>query len=201
MGICGMHRMTNCTVLSTCKKKHYIHSVLVAIHPYTMPRDEVDVSAEPRKRTLSAYICNQDNISRDRDQYVKRIKQTVIPGVFSNNCYVLPWFYIQRFGKPLERDSESVNHHCQSPGPTTKKYKPKTWTFIIKKLLKSSRQHFISRRWCPNHSFESSHSATKERPKTDSWIIWKRRWRRSSSKFCSATKESLSQLRRHHSKE
>ena len=87
-----------------------------------MPRDEVDISAitnEPRKRTLSAYVRNQDNISGDRDQYVKRIKQTINPGVFSNISYDLHWFYIQRLGTPLERDSESVNHHNQSPGPTT----------------------------------------------------------------------------------
>ena len=52
-----------------------------------MPRDEVnlsDITTEPRKRTLSSYVRNQDNISSDRDQYVKRIKQTVNPGVFHN---------------------------------------------------------------------------------------------------------------------
>ena len=96
------------------QKKHYIHPLLAAIHPYTMPRDEVDISAitnEPRKRTLSAYVRNQDNISGDRDQYVKRIKQTVNPGMFSNNSNILPWFYIQQLGTLLGLDSESVNHH------------------------------------------------------------------------------------------
>jgi hypothetical protein len=51
-----------------------------------MPRDEVDPSAimnEPRKRTLSSYVRNEDNISGDRDQYVKRIKNVVNPGEFS----------------------------------------------------------------------------------------------------------------------
>ena len=50
-----------------------------------MPQEEVDISAitnEPRKRTLSSYIRNQDNISGDRDQYVKRIKNAVNPGEF-----------------------------------------------------------------------------------------------------------------------
>ena len=57
-----------------------------------MPQDEVDTSVittEPRKRSLSSYVRNQDNISRDRDQYVKRIKQTVNPGVFPNMTYYL----------------------------------------------------------------------------------------------------------------
>jgi hypothetical protein len=76
-----------------CKKKTAHPSLIAAIHPITMPRDEVDISAitnEPRKRTLSSYVRNQDNISGDRDQYVKRIKQTVNPGVFLNNSYFLP---------------------------------------------------------------------------------------------------------------
>ena len=52
-----------------------------------MPRDKVDISVitkEPRKRTLSAYVRNQDNVSSDKEQYVKRIKQAVNPGVFPN---------------------------------------------------------------------------------------------------------------------
>ena len=112
-----------------------------------MPRDEVDVSAitnEPRKRTLSAYVRNQDNISGDRDQYVKRIKQTVIPGMFSNNCYVLPWFYIQRFGKPLERDSESVNHHRQSPGPTAEEIQTENTNLRNKKAPKKTLDNTLS---------------------------------------------------------
>ena len=62
------------------------------IHPIAMPRDEVDPSTitnEPQKRTLSSYVCNQDNISGDRDIYVKRIKQTVNPGMFPNSSYSL----------------------------------------------------------------------------------------------------------------
>lgn len=58
-----------------------------------MPRDEVDISvitSERRKRTLSSYVRNQDNNSGDRDQYVKRIKQTVNPGVFPNKIYYIP---------------------------------------------------------------------------------------------------------------
>ena len=60
-----------------------------------MPRDQVDTSAitnEPRKRTLSSYVRNEDNISGDRDQYVKRIKQTVNPGMFPNGIYSLPYY-------------------------------------------------------------------------------------------------------------
>ena len=63
------------------------------IHPKSMPRDEVDISvitSERRKRTLSSYVRNQDNNSGDRDQYVKRIKQTVNPGVFPNKIYYIP---------------------------------------------------------------------------------------------------------------
>ena len=55
------------------------------IHPIAMPQDEVDPSTitnEPRKRTLSSYVCNQDI-------YVKRIKQTVNPGMFLNSSYSL----------------------------------------------------------------------------------------------------------------
>jgi hypothetical protein len=52
-----------------------------------MPRDEVDTSFitnVPRKRTLSSYVRNPDNISGDRDQYVKRIKKVVNAGMFTN---------------------------------------------------------------------------------------------------------------------
>jgi hypothetical protein len=55
------------------------------IHPISMPREEVDISAstkKPRKRTLSSYVHNPDNISGDRDQYIKRIEQTINPGLF-----------------------------------------------------------------------------------------------------------------------
>ena len=54
------------------------------IHRITMPRDEADPSAitnGPCKQTLSSYVHDQDNTSGDRDQYVKRIKQAVNPGV------------------------------------------------------------------------------------------------------------------------
>ena len=77
------------------KKKTYPFSDY-RIHRITMPRDEVDPSTitnGPRKRTLSSYVRDQDNISGDRDQYVKRIKQTVNPGVFVNKSYSLPLFY------------------------------------------------------------------------------------------------------------
>ena len=50
-----------------------------------MLRDEVDpfvVTNEPRKRKLSSYVRNQDNISSDGDQFAKRIKQVTNPGVF-----------------------------------------------------------------------------------------------------------------------
>ena len=57
-----------------------------------MPRDEVDPSAitnEPRKRKLSSYVCNEDNISGDKDQYVKTIKRVVNPGAFLNK--IIPY--------------------------------------------------------------------------------------------------------------
>ena len=57
------------------------------------------ITNEPRKRTLSSYIRNQDNISGDRDQYIKRIKQTVNPGMFPNRIYSLPYtFSMKRLG-------------------------------------------------------------------------------------------------------
>ena len=52
------------TIIYTQKK--ILH--LSTIHPLAMPREEVDISAitnEPRKRTLSSYVRNQDNISGD----------------------------------------------------------------------------------------------------------------------------------------
>ena len=52
-----------------------------------MPQDKVDssfITNVPQKQTLSSYVCNPNNISGDRDQYVKRIKKTVNPGVFPN---------------------------------------------------------------------------------------------------------------------
>ena len=72
----------------------FVIAASIGFHPITMPRDEVDLSVitnEPRKRTLSSYVRDQDNISGDRDQYVKRIKQVVNPGLFPNsNYYFLP---------------------------------------------------------------------------------------------------------------
>ena len=50
-----------------------------------MLRDQPDPSTitnERWVRTLSSYVQNEDNISNDRDQYVKRIKQAVNPGMF-----------------------------------------------------------------------------------------------------------------------
>ena len=73
--------------------------MITASIPVAMPRDEVDPSVitnEPRKRTLSSYVHDPDNISGDRDQYVKRIKQTVNPGVFLNRRYfVLHFSYLE----------------------------------------------------------------------------------------------------------
>ena len=59
-----------------------IHLVIVGSIPFTMHQDEVDPSVitdELWKQTLSSYVHNQDNISGDRDQYVKRIKEAVNP--------------------------------------------------------------------------------------------------------------------------
>ena len=76
------------------KPIRFVIAASIGFHPITMPRDEVDLSVitnEPRKRTLSSYVRDQDNISGDRDQYVKRIKQVVNPGLFPNsNYYFLP---------------------------------------------------------------------------------------------------------------
>ena len=79
----------------------YIHIPIFFTHPFheycihliPMPRDEVNpsfITNKPWKRTLSSYVHNQDIISGDRDQYVKRIKQTVNPGMFPNNSYFSP---------------------------------------------------------------------------------------------------------------
>jgi hypothetical protein len=45
------------------------------------------ITNEPRKRIPSSYVRDPDNISGDRDQYVKRIKQTINPGMFQNGSY------------------------------------------------------------------------------------------------------------------
>lgn len=47
-----------------------------------MPRIEIDpslITNEPRKRKLAPYVTNEDNISADKDQTVKRIKRTIDP--------------------------------------------------------------------------------------------------------------------------
>jgi hypothetical protein len=47
-----------------------------------MARDEVDttlITSERRKRKLTSYITNDDNISADRDETIKRLKETVNP--------------------------------------------------------------------------------------------------------------------------
>ena len=47
-----------------------------------MPRDEMDpslITNEPRKRKLTSYATNKDNISADKDETVKRLKRTVDP--------------------------------------------------------------------------------------------------------------------------
>lgn len=71
------------------------------------------ITTEPRKRTLSSYVHNQDNISGDRDQFVKRIKQVVNPGVFLNRTRINPYLELTGW-KYLARES-SMNHHSQTP--------------------------------------------------------------------------------------
>jgi hypothetical protein len=47
-----------------------------------MPCDEVDpslITSEPRKRKLTSYTTNEDNISADKEATVKRLKETVKP--------------------------------------------------------------------------------------------------------------------------
>jgi hypothetical protein len=47
-----------------------------------MARDEVDISlitSEPRKRKLTAYITNEDNISVDKEQTVRQLRETINP--------------------------------------------------------------------------------------------------------------------------
>ena len=56
-----------------------------SIHPFpifNMPRNEVDtdlITNEPRKRKLTSYVTNKDNISADKDNMVKRMKRTMDP--------------------------------------------------------------------------------------------------------------------------
>jgi hypothetical protein len=50
-----------------------------------MPRDEIDpslITDEPRKRKLASYVTNNDNISADKDETIKRMKRTVDPGTW-----------------------------------------------------------------------------------------------------------------------
>jgi hypothetical protein len=47
-----------------------------------MARDEVDLSLitnEGRKQKMTSYITNEDNVSADKDETVKRLKETVNP--------------------------------------------------------------------------------------------------------------------------
>ena len=56
-----------------------------------MPRDDVDpsiITNEPRKHTLSSYVRDQENISGEGDEYVKRIKQNVNPGLFLDKLFL-----------------------------------------------------------------------------------------------------------------
>ena len=113
----------------------YIHIPFFFTHPFReycihlipMPRDEVNpsfITNKPRKRTLSSYVHNQDNISGDRDQYVKRIKQTVNPGMFPNNSYFSPWFYLIKTFRGcfwVYNPSQSVSDHWRN-----RRYRPST---------------------------------------------------------------------------
>lgn len=94
-----------------------------------MPRDEPDPSVitnEPRKRTLSSYVRNQDNISGDRDQYVKRIKQTVNPGVFSNR--IIPYLEMTRQKFLCQWEHLRTHQTIKVGRQLLKKYKMKIWT-------------------------------------------------------------------------
>lgn len=47
-----------------------------------MARDEVDLSLitnDRRKRKLPSYVTNEDNISADKEEVVKRMKHTINP--------------------------------------------------------------------------------------------------------------------------
>ena len=47
-----------------------------------MPCNEIDpslITNEPRKCKLGSYITNNDNISTDKDEIVKRMKCTIDP--------------------------------------------------------------------------------------------------------------------------
>ena len=49
-----------------------------------MPHDKVDaalITNEPHKWKLGSYFTNEDNVSGDRDQYVKKLKHTIEPGM------------------------------------------------------------------------------------------------------------------------
>jgi hypothetical protein len=54
-----------------------------------MARDEVDTSlitTDRRKRKLPSYATNNDNISADKDDVIKRMKHTVDTNNSSNAC-------------------------------------------------------------------------------------------------------------------
>jgi hypothetical protein len=63
--------------------RHGVHILLsTPIHPFTMARDEVDsslITNERRKRKLPSYVTNEDNISADKNEVVKRMKHTLNP--------------------------------------------------------------------------------------------------------------------------
>ena len=53
--------------------------------------DPSAITNEPRKRKLSSYVRNEDNISGDKDQYVKTIKQVVNPGALLSRIIPYLW--------------------------------------------------------------------------------------------------------------
>lgn len=64
-------------------QKIKLSSDTTVIHPsLSMPRNEIDpslITNEPRKRKMAAYVTNEDNMSADKDETVKRLKRTVGP--------------------------------------------------------------------------------------------------------------------------
>lgn len=64
--------------MCTKKKTTSSHPTITSTSPFIMARDEVDpslITNDPHKRKLPSYATNNDNISADKNEVIKRMKK------------------------------------------------------------------------------------------------------------------------------